>query len=110
MKTLTSLTVAAAAMLMIATAPLSATELSETDLENLVKRSYQYVAMYNVNNKFALQNEPASAGGRCCEMRTYCVLRHARWMQSGYIEWPRCEFVKAECWLRNSLQHWPFLT
>lgn len=27
--------------------------LSEADVENLVKRSYQYVAMYNVNNKFA---------------------------------------------------------
>ena len=55
MKTLTSLTVVAAAMLMIATAPSSATELSETELENLVKRSYQYVAMYNVNNKFAMK-------------------------------------------------------
>ncbi|MGI9239422.1 MAG: DUF1254 domain-containing protein, partial [Verrucomicrobiales bacterium] len=28
-------------------------QLSEADVENLVKRSYQYVAMYNVNNKFA---------------------------------------------------------
>ena len=27
--------------------------LSDADVENLVKRSYQYVAMYNVNNKFA---------------------------------------------------------
>lgn len=27
--------------------------LSDEDLENLVRRSYQYVAMYNVNNKFA---------------------------------------------------------
>ena len=29
-------------------------ELSDAQLENLVKRSYQYVAMYNVNNKFAI--------------------------------------------------------
>ncbi|MFC1657471.1 DUF1214 domain-containing protein [Candidatus Moduliflexota bacterium] len=29
--------------------------LSDDDVENLVKRSYQYVAMYNVNNKFALK-------------------------------------------------------
>jgi len=28
---------------------------SDAELENLVQRSYQYVAMYNVNNKFALK-------------------------------------------------------
>jgi hypothetical protein len=28
--------------------------LSDTEIENLIKRSYQYVALYNVNNKFAL--------------------------------------------------------
>jgi len=32
-----------------------ATALSDEDVENLVRRSYQYVAMYNVNNKFALR-------------------------------------------------------
>ncbi len=31
----------------------SETELTDAELENLVQRSYQYVAMYNVNNKFA---------------------------------------------------------
>ena len=30
-------------------------KLSDEQIENLVKRSYQYVAMYNVNNKFALK-------------------------------------------------------
>jgi len=40
---------------MVATTTASAAELSDADLENLVKRSYQYVAMYNVNNKFALK-------------------------------------------------------
>jgi hypothetical protein len=30
-------------------------ELSDEQVENIVKRSYQYVAMYNVNNKFALK-------------------------------------------------------
>ncbi len=30
-------------------------ELSDAEIENLVRRSYQYVAMYNVNNKFALK-------------------------------------------------------
>ena len=29
--------------------------LSDAEIENLVKRSYQYVAMYNVNNKFAIK-------------------------------------------------------
>jgi hypothetical protein len=30
-------------------------ELNDAQIENLVRRSYQYVAMYNVNNKFALK-------------------------------------------------------
>ncbi len=29
-------------------------ELSDKDIENIIRRSYQYVAMFNVNNKFAL--------------------------------------------------------
>jgi len=33
----------------------TATGMSDQDVENLVRRSYQYVAMYNVNNKFALK-------------------------------------------------------
>ena len=32
----------------------TAVELTDDQLENIVRRSYQYVAMYNVNNKFAL--------------------------------------------------------
>jgi hypothetical protein len=39
---------------MISATPASAVELSDADLENLVKRC-QYVALYNVNNKFALK-------------------------------------------------------
>ena len=31
------------------------TTLTDAQVENLVKRSYQYVAMYNVNNKFAMK-------------------------------------------------------
>lgn len=31
------------------------TELRDAQVENLVQRSYQYIAMYNVNNKFAQQ-------------------------------------------------------
>jgi len=36
--------------------------LSDAQLENIVRRSYQYVAMYNVNNKFAL----AQGGWNSC--------------------------------------------
>ena len=28
--------------------------LSDAEIENIVRHSYQYVAMYNVNNKFAI--------------------------------------------------------
>ncbi len=35
--------------------PAAAATLSDTQVENLVRRSYPYVAMYNVNNKFALK-------------------------------------------------------
>jgi len=37
--------------------------LTDEQVENLVKRSYQYVAMYNVNNKFALADEGMSTRG-----------------------------------------------
>jgi hypothetical protein len=56
MKSLATPSIAAVATLMIATIPAAGAELSDADLENLVKRSYQYVAMYNVNNKFAIKN------------------------------------------------------
>lgn len=42
----------------------SALELSDKDVENIVRRSYQYVAMYNTNNNFAMQKgNPFSTGG-----------------------------------------------
>jgi len=43
--------------LMVATAPASAVDLTDQDVENLVRRSYQYVAMYNVINKAAMDKE-----------------------------------------------------
>ncbi len=49
---------AAAAMLIgvtAATAWAAPVALSDVEMGNLVRRSYQYVAMYNVNNKFALK-------------------------------------------------------
>jgi len=41
-------------------------DLTDEQLENLVKRSYQYVAMYNVNNKFALKH----GGWNTCDADT----------------------------------------
>jgi hypothetical protein len=41
-----------------------AADLSNAQVENIVRRSYQYVAMYNVNNKFAMDPaNPLSPGG-----------------------------------------------
>ncbi len=41
-----------------------AIELSDEQVENIVRRSYQYVALYNVNNKFAMDpGNPLSPGG-----------------------------------------------
>jgi hypothetical protein len=41
-----------------------ATELTDKEIDNIVRRSYQYVAMYNVNNNFAMdEKNPLSSGG-----------------------------------------------
>ena len=41
-----------------------AIELSDEQIENIVRLSYPYVALYNVNNKFALdESGPTSLGG-----------------------------------------------
>ena len=38
--------------------------LSDAEIENIVRRSYQYVAMYNTNNNFAMQaGNPLNTGG-----------------------------------------------
>ena len=55
---------AIAALAMSATA--DTVELTDEQLENLVERSYQYVAMYNVNNKFALKH----GGWNTCDADT----------------------------------------
>ena len=42
----------------------TAAKLDDTQVANIVKRSYQYVAMYNVNNKAAVDNKnPLSTHG-----------------------------------------------
>jgi len=41
-----------------------AADLSDKEIDNIVRRSYQYVAMYNVNNNFAMdEKNPLSSGG-----------------------------------------------
>ena len=55
MKALTRLFIAVAVTMLAGTATPSTVELTDEQVDNLVERSYQYVAMYNVNNKFALK-------------------------------------------------------
>jgi len=66
MKLPVKLFILSAIALIVATAPASAVELTDEDVENLVLRSYQYVAMYNVNNKFALKQ----GGWNSCDADT----------------------------------------
>jgi len=52
-----------AATLLISATSVSAVELTDKDIDNIVRRSYQYVAMYNVINKSAMMKEnPFMAG------------------------------------------------
>ncbi len=57
-KSLSGLAAAAALLAWLAPTALvqaNAVTLSDAQIDNLVRRSYQYVALYNVNNKFALK-------------------------------------------------------
>ena len=51
-------------------------KLSDEQIENIVKRSYQYVAMYNVNNKFAFAEKGLSTGGYNKGIRNTKLLDH----------------------------------
>jgi len=55
MKLLVKFYILATIALLSATTLASGKELTDKQIDNLVRRSYQYVAMYNVNNKFALK-------------------------------------------------------
>ena len=62
-------TSAAVFFVMMISAPAMAQKvvtLSDQQVENIVRRSYQYVAMYNVNNKFALKQ----GGWNTCDADT----------------------------------------
>lgn len=65
MKT-TSLLIVATVILALGAAGLNAEEpieLSESQMQELVLRSYPYGAMFNVNNKFALDVDHGPSGG-----------------------------------------------
>jgi hypothetical protein len=51
--------------------------LTDQQVENLVKRSYQYVAMYNVNNKFALAESGMSTRGYNKGIKNTQLLDHS---------------------------------
>jgi hypothetical protein len=55
MRSRMGLFIVAATAILVTTTLSSAAELTDAEIDNLVRRSYQYVAMYNVNNKFALK-------------------------------------------------------
>ena len=57
MKPFANMLIATVVAAFCVTAPASAVELSDEDVDNLVKRSYQYVAVYNVINKGAMDKD-----------------------------------------------------
>lgn len=54
----------------------SQTELSDEQVDNIVRRSYQYVAMYNVNQKLALAEEGMTTRGYNKGLRNTKLLDH----------------------------------
>jgi len=54
------------------------TALSEAEVMNIVKRSYQYVAMYNVNNKFALKQGGWNSKDSDTELKDHTMREIAR--------------------------------
>lgn len=78
MKSLAALLIRGAATLMLTTTTATAVEFSNADMDNLVKRSYQYVAMYNVNNKFALKQDGWNTCDPDTELKDHTMREIAR--------------------------------
>jgi len=78
MKNLFLLFVSIAMLLLIITncSQQPADKLTDEQVEDIVKRSYQYVAMYNVNNKFAFAEKGMSTGGYNKGIRNTQLLDH----------------------------------
>ena len=63
MRSLVRQTVVTILAVLVATTTASAVELSDEQVENLVRRTYQYLAMYNVINKAAMmEGNPMRTG------------------------------------------------
>ena len=58
--------------------PLTEVALTDAQVENIVRRSYQYVAMYNVNNKFALKQGGWNSGDADTKLKDYTMREIAR--------------------------------
>jgi hypothetical protein len=58
--------------------PASRGELTDDQVENLVRRSYQYVAMYNVNNKFTLKQGAWNTVAADTELKDHTMREIAR--------------------------------
>ena len=58
--------------------PETATVLSDAEIENIVGRSYPYVVMYNVNNKFALKQGGWNTVGPDTELKDHTMREIAR--------------------------------
>ena len=52
--------------------------LSDAEIQNLVRRSYQYVALYNVNNKFALKQGSWNSCGADTKLKDHTMREIAR--------------------------------
>ena len=78
MKTVARLIIAATIAALGAAGTVSASELTDKDVENLVRRSYQYVAMYNVNNKFALKQGGWNTVGADTQLKDHTMREIAR--------------------------------
>ena len=73
MKLRASVFIFPAIALLVAMTPARAIDLSDEDMENLVKRSFQYVAMYNVNNKFAPKQGGWNRGDADTELKDHTM-------------------------------------
>ena len=80
----------AAAALAVNTAAV-AVDLTDAEVENIVRRSYQYLAMYNVNNKFAMKQ-----GG----WNTVDADTNSKITPCGRLRGPiMTRFTSALCWI-----------
>jgi hypothetical protein len=59
-------------------APTATGGLTDAEIDNIVRRSYQYVAMYNVNNKFAMKQGGWNTVGADTQLKDHTMREIAR--------------------------------